>query len=89
VPSVLASLTEGGVASATRSLASEYTTRGIRVNAVSAGVIQTSVHAPEAYDAPPLGRVGRVSDIVDGVLFMESSLFVTGEEARSFRTNPI
>jgi NAD(P)-dependent dehydrogenase (short-subunit alcohol dehydrogenase family) len=83
VPSVLASLTKGGLASATKSLAIEYASRGIRVNAVSPGVIQTSIHAPESYDAlarlEPLGRVGQVSDIVDGILFLESAPFITGE----------
>jgi NAD(P)-dependent dehydrogenase (short-subunit alcohol dehydrogenase family) len=37
-PSVLTSLTKGGVAAATRSLAVEYATRGIRVNAVAPGL---------------------------------------------------
>ena len=82
-PSVLTSLTKGGLASATRSLAIEYASRGIRVNAVSPGVIQTPVHPPQSYDAQahrvPLGRVGQVSDIVDGVLFLESSPYITGE----------
>ena len=40
-PSVLTALTKGGLAAATRSLAVEYASRGIRVNAVSPGVIQT------------------------------------------------
>ena len=40
-PSVLTSLTKGGLASATKSLAIEYASRGIRVNAVSPGIIQT------------------------------------------------
>jgi NAD(P)-dependent dehydrogenase (short-subunit alcohol dehydrogenase family) len=83
VPSVLTALTKGGVASATRSLAIEYASRGIRVNAVSPGVIQTPIHPPETYDAlaalHPIGRVGQVSDIVDGILFLESSPFITGE----------
>ena len=82
-PSVLTSLTKGGLASATRSLAIEYAGRGIRVNAVSPGVIQTPEHAPETYDGlaalHPLGRVGQVSDVVDGILYLESSPFVTGE----------
>ncbi|MDR7098522.1 NAD(P)-dependent dehydrogenase (short-subunit alcohol dehydrogenase family) [Lysobacter niabensis] len=37
VPSVLASLTKGGLNAATKSLAIEYAKRGIRVNAVSPG----------------------------------------------------
>ena len=40
-PSVLTALTKGGLAAATRSLAVEYASRGIRVNAVSPGIIQT------------------------------------------------
>jgi NAD(P)-dependent dehydrogenase (short-subunit alcohol dehydrogenase family) len=82
-PAVLTALTKGGLASATRSLAIEYAARGIRVNAVSPGIIQTPEHAPETYDGlaglHPLGRVGQVSDIVGGILFLESSPFITGE----------
>ena len=44
VPSVLASLTKGGLNAATKSLAIEYAKRGIRVNAVSPGVIKTPMH---------------------------------------------
>ena len=81
---MLAALTKGGLAAATRSLAVEYASRGIRVNAVSPGIIQTPVHPAESYDGlggrlPPLGRVGQVSDVVDGVLFLESSPYITGE----------
>ena len=83
-PAVLAALTKGGLAAATRSLAIEYAAYGIRVNAVSPGVIQTPVHLPESYDGlggrlSPLGRAGQVSDVVDGVLFLESSPYITGE----------
>jgi NAD(P)-dependent dehydrogenase (short-subunit alcohol dehydrogenase family) len=83
-PSVLTSLTKGGLASATRSLAVEYAARGIRVNAVSPGIIQTSVHPAESYAGlgarlPPVGHVGRVDDIVDAIVFLESSPFITGE----------
>jgi NAD(P)-dependent dehydrogenase (short-subunit alcohol dehydrogenase family) len=82
-PSVLTSLTKGGLASATKSLAIEYASRGIRVNAVSPGIIQTPEHPPETYrelaGLHPLGRVGQVSDIVNGILFLESSPFITGE----------
>jgi NAD(P)-dependent dehydrogenase (short-subunit alcohol dehydrogenase family) len=83
-PSVLTALTKGGLAAATRSLAVEYAPHGIRVNAVSPGIIQTPMHSPESYEhlgpqLPPLGRVGQVSDVVDAVLFLESSPYVTGE----------
>jgi len=83
-PSVLAALTKGGLAAATRSLAVEYASRGIRVNAVSPGIIQTPVCPADSYEGlgdqlPPLGRVGQVSDVVDGILFLESSPYITGE----------
>ena len=83
-PEVLAALTKGGLAAATRSLAVEYASRGIRVNAVSPGIIQTPAHPPDSYEhlggrLPPLGRVGQVSDVVDGILFLESSPYITGE----------
>jgi NAD(P)-dependent dehydrogenase (short-subunit alcohol dehydrogenase family) len=83
VPSVLASLTKGGLQSATKSLAIEYATRGIRVNAVSPGTIKTPMHPEETHEflaaLHPVGRMGEVSDIVDGVLFLETAPFVTGE----------
>jgi NAD(P)-dependent dehydrogenase (short-subunit alcohol dehydrogenase family) len=83
IPSVLVSMTKGGIAAATRSLAIEYATRSIRVNAISPGVIQTPMYPPESYAGSaqlhPIGRIGQVSDIVDGVLFLESASFVTGE----------
>jgi NAD(P)-dependent dehydrogenase (short-subunit alcohol dehydrogenase family) len=83
-PAVLAALTKGGLAAATRSLAIEYAACGIRVNAVSPGIIATPVHPAESYEhlgdrLPPLGRVGRVSDVVEAVLFLESSPYITGE----------
>jgi NAD(P)-dependent dehydrogenase (short-subunit alcohol dehydrogenase family) len=77
-PSALTALTKGGLAAVTRSLAVEYASRGIRVNAVSPGLIQTPAHPPESYaglggQLPPMGRAGQVSDIVDGILFLEAS----------------
>lgn len=83
VPSVLASLTKGGIDAATRSLAIEYARRAIRVNAVSPGVIRTPMHAPETHAAlaalHPVARLGEISDIVDAVLYLEDAAFVTGE----------
>jgi len=83
VPSAMVALTKGGLASATKALAIEYASRGVRVNAVSLGVIQTPMNAEESYESlaglHPLGRVGQISDVVDGILFLESSPFITGE----------
>jgi NAD(P)-dependent dehydrogenase (short-subunit alcohol dehydrogenase family) len=84
-PSALAALTKGGLAAVTKSLGVEYATRGIRVNAIAPGVIQTPMHPPESYKGdvgerlPPMGHVGQVSDIVRGILYLEDSPYVTGQ----------
>jgi NAD(P)-dependent dehydrogenase (short-subunit alcohol dehydrogenase family) len=82
-PAVLAALTKGGLISATRSLAIEYAARGIRVNAVSLGIIRTPLNSADSYAGlakfHPLGRMGQVSDVVSGILFLESAPFITGE----------
>ena len=83
VPSVLASLTKGGLAAATRSLAIEYAKRGIRVNAVAPGVIKTPMHPVETYAQlgalHPVGHMGDIADIVGAILYLETAGFVTGE----------
>lgn len=83
VPAVLASLTKGGLNSATKALAIEYAGRGIRVNAVAPGIIKTPMHPVETHAAldrmHPLGHMGEISDVVQAVLYLESAPFVTGE----------
>ena len=83
VPSVLASLTKGGLNAVTKSLAIEYAKRGIRVNAVALGIIKSPMHPDETYaqlDAlHPIGQMGEISDVVDAILYLESAGFVTGE----------
>jgi NAD(P)-dependent dehydrogenase (short-subunit alcohol dehydrogenase family) len=83
VPSVLASLTKGGLNAATKSLAIEFAGNGVRVNAVAPGVIKTPMHGPETHEflakLHPVGRMGEMRDIVDAVLYLEGAAFVTGE----------
>jgi len=83
VPAALASLSKGGLASVTKSLAIEYATRGIRVNAVSPGVIRTPMHPAETHEflsaLHPVGTMGAIEDVVRGVVYLEQSPFVTGE----------
>jgi NAD(P)-dependent dehydrogenase (short-subunit alcohol dehydrogenase family) len=82
-PAALAALTKGGLAAVTRSLAIEYASRGVRVNAVALGVVRTPAHDPASYGGlealHPLGRVGEVDDVADGILYLERATFVTGE----------
>jgi NAD(P)-dependent dehydrogenase (short-subunit alcohol dehydrogenase family) len=82
-PSALPALTKGGLVAASRSLAIEYASRGVRVNAVSLGIIKTPENDPASYTAlgrlHPLGRVGEISDVVDAILYLERAGFVTGE----------
>jgi NAD(P)-dependent dehydrogenase (short-subunit alcohol dehydrogenase family) len=81
-PAALPALTKGGLAAVTRSLAIEYASLGIRINAVALGVIRTS-DDPASYEGMaqlhPLGRLGEIADVVDGVLYLERATFVTGE----------
>jgi NAD(P)-dependent dehydrogenase (short-subunit alcohol dehydrogenase family) len=82
-PAALPVLTKGGLIAVTRSLAIEYASRGLRVNAVSLGVIKTPIHDKSSYVGMgalhPIGRTGEIEDVVGGVLYLESAPFVTGE----------
>jgi NAD(P)-dependent dehydrogenase (short-subunit alcohol dehydrogenase family) len=83
VAAALAALTKGGLNAVTRALAIEFADRGVRVNAVAPGVIQTPMHGAGAAASlaglQPLGRVGEVREVVEAVLYLESAAFVTGE----------
>jgi len=82
-PAALTSLTKGGLAAVTRSLAIELASQGIRVNAVAPGVIYNPSYDLASYkgmaEEHPLGRLGQVSDICEGILYLERASFVTGE----------
>jgi NAD(P)-dependent dehydrogenase (short-subunit alcohol dehydrogenase family) len=75
-PSALAALTKGGLDAVTRSLATEYASRGVRVNAVAPGVIRTQ---STSYEGLADRRVGEIRDVVDAILYLERAAFVTGE----------
>ena len=83
VPAVLTSLTKGALTAATRSLAIEYAKTGVRINAVSPGIIKTPMHPPQTHQTfaalHPMGRMGNVSDVVDAILYLDGAEFVTGE----------
>ncbi len=75
----------------TRSLAREYASRGITVNAVSPGFIETDMTAelPDSarqgiVDQTPLGRIGRPEEVAAAVVFLasEEASYITGQVVR-------
>jgi NAD(P)-dependent dehydrogenase (short-subunit alcohol dehydrogenase family) len=82
-----------GVIGFTKSAALEYATRGIRVNAVCPGMIQTPMSDKMIAEGQgeelnamlkayvPMGRMGRPEEIADAVLWLSSSAasYVTGQ----------
>ena len=85
------SATKAAVNAVTRSLASELGPRGVRVNAVNPGMVETEgVHAAGFAESDfrksvesqtPLGRIGQPADIAPIVAFLASSdaSWITGE----------
>ena len=76
-------MTKGGLNTITRSLAIEYAKEGIRFNAVAPGVVDTALHKDGPKDSlkarQPMGKIGRVKDIVDAVLYLARADQVSGE----------
>jgi NAD(P)-dependent dehydrogenase (short-subunit alcohol dehydrogenase family) len=79
----VAMMTKGGLNAMTRSLAIEYATDGIRVNAVAPGVVDTPLHKTDPKDLlkrlSPMGSISTVHEIVDAVIYLSEALHVTGE----------
>ena len=83
LPAAVPMMTKGGIQAVTRSLAIEYATRGIRVNAVAPGIVDTPMHKPAQRDylktLQPVGEIVGIKDIVAAVLYLTEASFVTGE----------
>ena len=83
--------TKAGILGYTRVLAKELAPEGIRVNAVSPGVIDTAFVTPYLEDNPgakeamlkhiPLGRVGNAEEVAATIVFLASSAasYITGQ----------
>jgi 3-oxoacyl-[acyl-carrier protein] reductase len=82
------SASKAGLIGITKSLAQEMASRGVRVNAIAPGFIESDMTAalPEAVKEKilgiiPLKRSGRPEDVAEAVLFfaMDSSSYITGQ----------
>jgi 3-oxoacyl-[acyl-carrier protein] reductase len=82
---------KAGVLGMTKTWAREYASRGITVNAVAPGFIESDMTAvlPEAarkaiVEQTPLGRVGRPEEVAAAVLFLASdeASYITGQTLR-------
>jgi len=81
---------KGGVRSLTKSLAAEFGNKGIRINSIHPGVIDTpmtkglknSKMEKTMLIKVPLGRIGKPIDIAKAVVFLSSDAasYITGEE---------
>lgn len=83
VTASLPMITKGGLNSITKSLALEFAKDGIRVNALSPGVVDTPMHATNPKDQlkllSPMGTITGVQEIVEGVVYLTESANITGE----------
>ncbi len=79
---------KAGIIGLTKSLAKEVAARGIRVNAVAPGFVETDMTADlsddireKAIEAIPLGRMGATQDIAKAVAFLASDEadYITGQ----------
>lgn len=79
---------KAGIIGLTKSLAKEVAARGIRVNAVAPGFVQTDMTAAlsdelqsKAVEAIPLGRMGKPEEIAKAVAFLVSpdAAYITGQ----------
>lgn len=88
---VIYSASKAALLGMTRTLAREYASRGITVNAVAPGFIETDMtsdlsdSAKQAIiDQTPVGRIGRADEVAAAVVFLasEEASYITGQVVR-------
>jgi len=83
-------VSKAGVVHMTRTLGAEWATRGVRVNSISPGYIDTPLNQTAALEAlkkqwiadTPMGRLGLVEDLVGAVIYLASPVsdYMTGND---------
>lgn len=87
--SAVYAISKTGIISLTKTFATEWATRGVRVNAIAPGFFMTElassamspVRRQRALDRTPMGRWGELDELVGAAIYLASpaARFVTGE----------
>jgi NAD(P)-dependent dehydrogenase (short-subunit alcohol dehydrogenase family) len=79
---LLAVLTKGGIDRATRALALELAPKGVRVNAIAPGVVDTPMHSPQDHEVlktlSPMKRLVTTAQIVQAAFYFIDAEATTG-----------